>query len=72
MQIANVKTKTNQIPNNDIADNDPLFDMRIQNATYGLSNDCINWLRRVANNDKDNVTVITNYITSMKTETLLL
>ena len=63
MQIANVKTNTRQI-----YDNNPFFERRIQNATDGLSKDCFNWLLRVADNNKDNVTVITNYIVSMKTE----
>jgi hypothetical protein len=33
----------------------------IQNAGDGLRNDCFNWLERVANNNKDNATVVTNY-----------
>ena len=70
MQTANVNTKTKRIPNNNIADNDPLFERRLQNATDGLSKDCFNWLLRVADNNKDNVTVITNYIVSMKTEVI--
>ncbi len=70
MQIANVKIKTRKIHGNNINlwDHDPLFERRVQNATDGLSNDCFNWLERVANNNNDNVTVITNYIASMKTE----
>jgi integrase/recombinase XerD len=73
MQGVAVKTRTKQISdnNNNIDDNDPLFERKIQNATEGLSHDCVNWLERVANNNKDNVLVITNYIMSMKTETNL-
>jgi hypothetical protein len=73
MQGVTVKTKTKQINlnNNSIDDNDPLFERKIQNATEGLSHDCFNWLERVANNNKNNVMVITNYIMSMKTETNL-
>jgi len=73
MQGVTVKTRTKQISdnNNNINDNDPLFERKIQNATEGLSHDCVNWLERVANNNKDNIMVITNYIMSMKTETNL-
>ena len=43
---------------------------KIENATVGLSHDCFNWLDRLANanNNKENVIVIANYIMSMRTE----
>ncbi len=71
MQIADVKTR--QINNNDnnIEDSDPLFERKIQNATEGLSHDCFIWLKRIANNNKDNIILITNYLISVKIETNL-
>jgi integrase len=64
------KQKTKEIINNHINDSDTLFERKIENATVGLSHDCFNWLERVANanDNKENVIVIANYIMSMKTE----
>jgi len=64
------KQKTKEIINNHINDSDTLFERKIENATVGLSHDCFNWLERVANanDNKENVIVIANYIMSTKTE----
>jgi integrase len=69
------KQKTKEIINNRNNDNnndgDALFERKIENATEGLTHNCFNWLKKVANNNKDNVIGIANYIMSMKTETNL-
>ena len=70
MQTVNLKTNIIQNINDD--DSDPLFERKIQNATDGLNHDCFNWLyEKVAAFSKENATVISNYIMSMKTETNL-
>jgi integrase len=70
MDIVKTKNTTKVIvdANND---SDPLFERRIENTTEGLNHDCVNWLEKVASNNKENVIVITNYIKCMKTETNL-
>lgn len=53
------KQKTKEIINNHKNDNnndgDALFERKIENATEGLSHNCFNWLKKVANNNKNNV-----------------
>jgi integrase len=62
------KQKTKEIINNYNNDSDALFERKLENVTEGLSHNCFNWL---INNNKENATIIANYIMSMKTETNL-
>jgi integrase/recombinase XerD len=62
------KQKTKEIINNCNNDSDALFERKLENVTEGLSHNCFNWL---IDNNKENATIIANYIMSMKTETNL-
>jgi hypothetical protein len=66
------KQKTKEI-NNYNNDSNALFERKLENVTEGLSHNCFNWLKKTANNNnnKENATIIANYIMSMKTETNL-
>jgi len=72
MQKQNTKEINTKTSN---SDTDPLFERKLENATEGLSHDCFNWLKKVANDDqhnnKENAVVIANYIMSMNAETNL-
>jgi integrase len=67
------KQKTKEIINNYNNDSNALFERKLENVTEGLSHNCFNWLKKIANNNnnKENATIIANYIMSMKTETNL-